>query len=126
MGDSRWVGNSLPFLGTRNGTDRIPQPVARIEDLLLTLPSNLVSQNPPERLPPNGSFPLPQPCLSVILTPGWCQLYIWSKLYGSRGAGRDLVLEVRRLETLEGTVRMLSEGLEDMGRGLVKWGNKVF
>jgi hypothetical protein len=60
-----------------------------------------------------------------MLTPGWCQLYVWAKPYGARGNGRDLVLEVRRGETLEATASKLGEGLEDVGRGLLSWGGKV-
>jgi hypothetical protein len=36
-----------------------------------------------------------------------------------------MVLEVRRQETLEGTVKRLGEGLADMGEGLVQWGGRV-
>lgn len=36
-----------------------------------------------------------------------------------------MVIEVRRIETLEGTVRMIRDGLEDMGRGITPWGGRV-
>ena len=100
--------------------------MARIEDLLLTLPLSLISPCPPRRTPPDGSLPLPQPCLSVTLSPGWCQLYIWSNTYGTRGAGRDMVFEVKRMDTLEGTVTMIKYALEQLGRGTLPWGTTKY
>lgn len=47
------------------------------------------------------------------------------------GGGREIVVEVRRVDregkmrSLERTVRMIGEALEDMRRGLVKWGGRV-
>lgn len=73
-------------------------------------------------MPPDGSLPLPQACLSITLSPGWCQLYIWSKIYGTRGAGRDMVFEVKRMETLEGTATMIQYALEQLQRGTLPWG----
>ena len=137
--DSRWVRSLLHCIGAslllhghlpvylfpaplRVMSRLIIQPVARIEDLLLTLPPSLISPLPPASLPPTGSLPLPQPCLSITLTPGWCQLFIWSNIYGTRGAGRDMVFEVKRMETLEGTVTMIQYALEQLGRGTMPWG----
>jgi hypothetical protein len=37
-----------------------------------------------------------------------------------------MVLEVRRGDTLEATVRMLGEGVVDLGRGTVQWGARIY
>nr|KIR47611.1 hypothetical protein I312_03379 [Cryptococcus bacillisporus CA1280] len=111
------------------------QPCARSEDLLSTLPQTLITPitllpSPP---PPARALPLPQSLLSINLTPAWAQLYInafpvsLTKIKG----GREMVLEVRRLDrerrmrSLEETVRLIGEALEDMRRGLVEWGGRV-
>lgn len=102
------------------------QPAARIEDLLpIYVSSRLITPASTTTGAPSTTLPLPHPHLGVTLTPGWCQLYIWAKPYGKPGNGKDMVLEVRRDGTLEGTVRRLGKGLEDMARGLVEWGGRI-
>ncbi len=36
-----------------------------------------------------------------------------------------MIIEVRREGTLEATMRMLGEGLNDMRKGNVRWGDRV-
>ncbi|GFZ48515.1 hypothetical protein JCM24511_06263 [Saitozyma sp. JCM 24511] len=102
------------------------QPVARIEDLLLTLPPRLISPQPETgSSPPPRSLPLPHSHLSINLTPGWAQVYLHPRPYTAGGGGRELVLEVRRQKDAEGSVRRIGDGLEDLQRGLVSWGGRV-
>ena len=104
------------------------QPIARTEDLLLTLPLSLITPSVPDgRL--RSRVPLPHPHLLINLTPTWCQLYLSTVPYGSSErikAGRDLVVEVRRQITPEDSIRRVGEGLEDIQRGMVRWGDKVW
>lgn len=97
-----------------------------MEDILLTyISSSLIIPYHISNSPPTTTFPLPHNHLSISLTPSWCQLYIWARPFGQGGNGKDLVLEVRRAETLEGSMRNIEEGLVDIGRGLVQWGGRV-
>ncbi|WVQ63180.1 uncharacterized protein L199_001331 [Kwoniella botswanensis] len=103
------------------------QPSARIEDLLLTLPSHFIVPFPSSNSPiPQRGFPLPQSHLSVTLTPTWAQLYLHSNpvASGKRGS-KELVVEVRRIGTLEGTTKRIEDGLDDIYRRLVPWGGRV-
>ncbi|WVR00383.1 hypothetical protein IAU59_007526 [Kwoniella sp. CBS 9459] len=109
------------------------QPAARIEDLLNTLPPELIipSTNPSTQI--SRSLPLPQTHLSVQLTPSWAGLYLHStpvslalaSSSSTRGGSKELVVEVRRTNTLEGTVKMIGDGLDDVHRRLVAWGDRV-
>ncbi|OWZ36264.1 hypothetical protein C356_04741 [Cryptococcus neoformans c45] len=111
------------------------QPSARSEDLLSTLPQTLITPTTLLPLPPapKRALPLPQSLLSINFTPTWAQLYINASPVAltKAGGGREIVVEVRRVDregkmrSLEGTVRMIGEALEDMRRGLVKWGGRV-
>ncbi|ORX40774.1 hypothetical protein BD324DRAFT_612069 [Kockovaella imperatae] len=104
------------------------QPIARTEDLLLRLPPSLIlPEAPPGRL--RSRVPLPHPHLVINLTPTWCQVYLSTLSIGSiekNKAGRDLVIEVKRQRTPEETVRKIGEGLEDIQRGMIRWGDKVY
>ncbi|CAD6572618.1 MAG: proteasome regulatory particle subunit [Tremellales sp. Tagirdzhanova-0007] len=103
------------------------QPTARLEDLLLSLPTHLIASVGPRN--PPASFPLPQSHLSVSLTPSWVQLFLHASPFGARGRnkkhGRIMVLEVHREGTLEATIRMLGEGLNEVRKGAAQWGDRV-
>ncbi|WWC64367.1 uncharacterized protein I303_106977 [Kwoniella dejecticola CBS 10117] len=102
------------------------QPTARIEDLLLTIPSQYIIPSFSSPNPPPRGLPLPQSHLSITLTPTWAQLYLHSHpLSSSRRGSRELVVEVRRIGTLEGTVKRIEDGLDDIQRRLVSWGGRV-
>ncbi|ORY28153.1 hypothetical protein BCR39DRAFT_535740 [Naematelia encephala] len=102
------------------------QPAARVEDLLLSLPTRLITL---ESRPNYGQLPLSHAYLSVVLTPTWAQVWTHaSPVVGAqRGArtGKELVLEVRRQRGCEATVQRLNQGLQDMINGLVSWGGRV-
>ncbi|WVF73215.1 hypothetical protein IAT40_008034 [Kwoniella sp. CBS 6097] len=110
------------------------QPAARVEDLLVNLPPELIIRYSPSAQI-NRILPLPQTHLSVNLTPSWASLYLHptpvsrssaSGRGGHRGGGgKELVVEVRRTNTLEGTVKMIGDGLDDINRRLVAWGDRV-
>ncbi|WVW80967.1 hypothetical protein I302_102958 [Kwoniella bestiolae CBS 10118] len=102
------------------------QPSARIEDLLLTLPPQFIVPTLSTHAP-TRSLPLPQSHLSVTLTPTWAQVYLHSHPVGSgkRGGSREMVVEVRRTGTLEGTTKRIEDGLDDIYRRLVPWGGRV-
>ncbi|WWC91495.1 uncharacterized protein L201_006441 [Kwoniella dendrophila CBS 6074] len=104
------------------------QPAARIEDLLLTLPSTFIIpffNSAPGNPPPKG-LPLPQTHLSVTLTPTWAQLYLhFYPLSSVKRGSKELVIEVRRIGTLEGTTKRIEDGLDDIYRRLVPWGGRV-
>nr|XP_031858968.1 uncharacterized protein CI109_005636 [Kwoniella shandongensis]KAA5526040.1 hypothetical protein CI109_005636 [Kwoniella shandongensis] len=75
------------------------QPAARIEDLLLTLPPNLIIPHPNPNVPPRPTLPLPQTHLSITLTPTWAQLYLHSSaVTTSKRGSKELVVEVRRTD----------------------------
>ncbi|WVR07855.1 hypothetical protein IAU60_004898 [Kwoniella sp. DSM 27419] len=95
------------------------QPAARIEDLLETLSRYIVKDGPATR-----SLPLPLTHLSVSLTPTWASLYLHSAPVAKRGS-KELVVEARRTETLEGTVKRIGDGLDDIARRLAPWGGRV-
>lgn len=104
------------------------QPCARIEDLLLSLPSTLVSL----RIPPpltalrSTSFPLPHSNIAITLTPSWVQATLHSKpIWQPGNRSRELIVEVRRDTSLEECARRVGEGLEDVMRGYIAWGEKV-
>ncbi|WWC71810.1 uncharacterized protein I206_105769 [Kwoniella pini CBS 10737] len=102
------------------------QPTARIEDLLLTLPSIYIIPAQSSTDPPQRGLPLSHTHLSVTLTPTWAQLYLHSyPLSSFRRGSKELVVEVRRIGTLEGTVRRIEDGLDDIHRRLVPWGGRV-
>ncbi|OCF32243.1 hypothetical protein I316_06158 [Kwoniella heveanensis BCC8398] len=112
------------------------QPAARIEDLLLTLPPNLIVPSiSSSSSNPIRSLPLPQTHLSVKLTPSWAAMYLHSapvaisralsRTSEGGGSSKELVVEVRRTSTLEGTVKMIGDGLDDISRRLVTWGDRV-
>ncbi|KAK8853040.1 hypothetical protein IAR55_003741 [Kwoniella newhampshirensis] len=103
------------------------QPAARIEDLLLTLSPKFISPTTtPANAVPGRSLPLPQSHLSITLTPTWAQLYLHSgSVTASKRGRKELVVEVRRTETLEGTAKRVEEGLDDLRRRLLEWGGRV-
>lgn len=107
------------------------QPAARVEDLLCALPPELVnvqrSMGPVSR----HGLPLPWDHAGVVLTPGWCQLYIAPlPLTANGGAhpgerrGREVVLEVRRGRSCEETAANVAAGLGAMCWGEVRWGDR--
>lgn len=100
------------------------QPCARMEDLLETLPKALiVTSGTPKR-----SIPLPHSHLSIQITPGWVRLLLNSHPVGipaNGKIGRDTVLEVRRQDSAEQSVQRIREGLEDMQKGIVHWGERI-
>ncbi|WVQ72956.1 hypothetical protein IAR50_002518 [Cryptococcus sp. DSM 104548] len=105
------------------------QPAARIEDLLSALPSRFITPISilPSPGPPKRALPLPQALISIALTPNWAQIYINSQTVSltKPGGGKEMVLEVRRMATLEGTLGNIEKGLDDMRLGFVAWGGRV-
>ncbi|KAL1413311.1 hypothetical protein Q8F55_001067 [Vanrija albida] len=106
------------------------QPAARIEDLLLTIPTNLITPWGP-RSAPHAALPLPHTHLAVALSPLWAQLHLSyspitaANLTGFNRVGRTFIVEVRRGRVPEETVRRIHEALEDISRGLLPWGSRV-
>ncbi|WRT70432.1 uncharacterized protein IL334_007430 [Kwoniella shivajii] len=102
------------------------QPTARIEDLLLSLPSTYIVSATSSPSPPPQGLPLPQSHMSVTLTPTWAQVYLHSQPVSStRRGSKELVIEVRRIGTLEGTLKRIEDGLDDIQRRLAPWGGRV-
>ncbi|ODN81428.1 hypothetical protein L202_01859 [Cryptococcus amylolentus CBS 6039] len=105
------------------------QPAARIEDLLSTLPPHFITPTSilPSPPPPKRTLPLPQALVSISLTPNWAQVWINAQVVSlaRKGGGKEMVLEVRRVGTLEGVVARIGEGLDDLRLGLVGWGGRV-
>ncbi|ODN82475.1 hypothetical protein L198_07697 [Cryptococcus wingfieldii CBS 7118] len=110
------------------------QPAARIEDLISTLPPHFITPTSilPSPPPPNPkrTLPLPQALVSISLTPNWAQVWINAQVQGvglaRKGEGKkEMVLEVRRVGTLEGIVASVGEGLDHLRLGLVRWGGRV-
>jgi hypothetical protein len=100
------------------------KPCARIEDLLLTLPISIITLSLGSG---NKTFPLPHSHLAITLTPSWVQVVLHSKPVWEPGnRSKELVVEVRREGTLEGCARRVGEGLDDVRRGLVAWGERVW
>jgi hypothetical protein len=57
----------------------------------------------------------------VNLTPGWAQVYVQVE----KGRGKEMVIEVKRMRSLEDTVRRIGEGLEGISTGFVAWGGRA-
>lgn len=107
------------------------QPSARVEDLLYSLPPELVSGQRGMGPVSRRGLPLPWEYLGVSLTPGWCQLYRSSIPLGSSGGGsggerrgREVVLEARRGRTCEETAQNVAVALGAMRRGDLPWGDR--
>lgn len=100
------------------------KPCARIEDLLLTLPTSIITLFLSSG---NQTFPLPHSHLAITLTPSWVQVILHSRPVWEPGnRSKELVVEVRREATLEGCARRVGEGLDDIRRGFVTWGERVW
>lgn len=101
------------------------KPCARMEDLLLTLPTSIVTLSMTSNSP--RSFPLSHSNIAITLTPSWVQVILHSKPVWEPGnRSKELIVEVRREQTLEGCAKRVEQGLDDVRRGLVAWGERVW
>ncbi|RXK39467.1 hypothetical protein M231_03300 [Tremella mesenterica] len=104
------------------------QPCARVEDLLSSLPSFLISVGQPFERSARRGVPLPVEYLTVGLTPSWCQVFLNTTEVGmtnERGRRGELVVEVRRGKGSEETVQRIGKGLGELRAGTVGWGDRV-